>query len=102
MTEEFLHRSNDWHLDKRVQVSHVLATATAVLTLVVYMTNIKQDVEVVKSQISAALLVQRERDDRQDKATMDMILMLRVQLDRMEAKQDRFLESSHREKGEAK
>lgn len=102
MVEEHSSQNTDWHLDKRVQVSHVIATATAVLALVVYMTSIKQDVEIVKSQIASVMLVQRERDERQDRATMDMIVLLRVQLNRMEEKQDRLLNNVYENKGSRK
>lgn len=85
-------QQNNWHLDKRVQVSHLLATAIAAISVVLYLTQIRQDIEVIKAQISATERVQRERDERQDKASAESLQLIREQLREMNSKLDRLIE----------
>lgn len=92
-------QDNAWHLDKRVQVSHILATITAAVSVVMYMATIRQDIELLKVQYTATVNVQHERDDRQDKASAETVAQLRSQLERMEAKLDRLVEWRYKQQG---
>lgn len=88
---------NKWHLDKRVQVPHIVATAVTVISAVLYLGDIKKDVELLKVQQHSNLQAQRDRDDRQDKSSADSITLLRTQLERMESKIDRIVERAPRQ-----
>jgi len=85
-------KDNAWHLDKRVQVSHIVATVVAALSVVTYLTTIRQDIELLKAQYTTTVVVQRDRDERQDRQAQDAVAQLRSQLERMEAKLDRLVE----------
>jgi 6-phosphogluconate dehydrogenase len=77
-----------WHLKKEIQLGHIITTITVALAATVYVQKIEQRLAVVESQISS----QRERDDRQDKLANDTYVLLRQQLERMDAKLDRLVE----------
>jgi hypothetical protein len=80
---------NQWHLDKKVPISLIVAVLVQAAMGIWAIADIKKDVEVLKVQA----ISQHERDDRQDKSTADVFLQLRTQLERMDAKLDRLVES---------
>jgi predicted Holliday junction resolvase-like endonuclease len=77
-----------WHLDKRVQVSHIVATAVAVISVVVYINKIDQRVAVVETQI----ISQKERDERQDRYQAEMQKLMYEQLTKIDEKLNRLIE----------
>jgi len=81
-----------WHLDKKVPISIILALLTQGVMGLWFIADIKKDVEVLKAQ----LLVQRDRDDRQDRTAGEAMTLVRQQLERVEAKLDRLIEKGNK------
>lgn len=77
-----------WHLKKEIQFGHIITTLTVAVAAMFYFSKIEQRIALVEQQI----IQQRERDDRQDKATAEALILLRQQLEKMDGKLDRALE----------
>lgn len=78
-----------WHLKKELQLGHIITTCTVLFSVIWYAGKLDQRIALVEQAVAA----QRERDDRQDKQSVDSTTMLRVQLDKIEAKLDRVIEA---------
>ncbi|NVO06915.1 MAG: hypothetical protein HXX19_13760 [Rhodoferax sp.] len=81
-------RAEQWHLDKKVPLGLIFAMLAQGAAVMMFIGDIKKDVEVLKAQVSS----QRDRDDHQDKAYSEAVQTLRQQLERMESKLDRLAE----------
>ena len=81
-----------WHLKKEIQLGHVFTTVTVAFSCFVYVNKIENRLAIVERQTEVAVTAQRDRDERQDKSTADLVAMLRTQLERMESKLDRIVE----------
>lgn len=79
---------NGWHLDKKVPISIILVIVMQGVAGLWVVADIKKDVEVLK----AAMIAQRERDDRQDKASIDAATLIRSDLRELGQKMDRLIE----------
>lgn len=66
-----------WHLKKEIQITHVISTLLLVGAVFAYVNKIDQRLTIVETQ----LIAQR-----------DAAVVLRVQLERMDAKLDRLIE----------
>lgn len=77
-----------WHLKKEIQFGHIITTATVAVAALFYFTKIEERIALVEQQI----IVQHDRDDRQDKANGEALQLIRQQLEKMDAKLDRALE----------
>jgi len=88
MTEE----KEKWHLDKRVQISHITATVAAILAAVLYLGDIKKDVEILKVQTQSQSATQLLVDSRQDTQFNKAIDTLNANFDRTNSKLDRLIE----------
>jgi hypothetical protein len=85
---EVIETDNKWHLDKRVQISHVFTTAAAILAVTLYLGDIKKDVEILKIQVSSQHIV----DETQDRTIVTVGGQLSNQLNRVNDKLDRLIE----------
>lgn len=81
-----------WHLDKRVQISHIVTTLVAAVGLAVYIGTIKSDVEVLKAQAISVLATQHDRDERQDRTYTESLAQIRELVIRVDSKLDRLHE----------
>ena len=90
--------SREWHLDRRLQITHILGTLSLGIGAVLYVADFRKDVEVLKMQVAA----QVERDKRQDEqsAASDRIVIDR--LDKLDAKLDRLIESGRMNENRAR
>ena len=79
---------NRWHLDKKVPISLMLVLLMQGVAGVWAVADIKKDVELLK----AAMIEQRFRDERQDKATADAVLQVRADIQGIGQKLDRLIE----------
>lgn len=77
-----------WHLKKEIQFGHIITTLTVAVAALFYFTKIEQRIALVEQQI----VQQHERDERQDKSVSEAMILLRQQLEKMDAKLDRALE----------
>lgn len=81
-----------WHLKKEIQLGHLITTLTVAASVVLYVGKIDSRVQMLETQSVALKQAQYDRDERQDKATAEMISLMRSQLERMEVKLDRLVE----------
>jgi hypothetical protein len=81
-------RNAGWHLDKKVPISIILALFIQAGVGLLYIADIRKDVEILKVQSAHQIT----RDDRQDRTTSEMQVQVRSQLERVEAKLDRLIE----------
>lgn len=79
-----------WHLDKKVPLSLIFAMLVQAAMVIIAITDIKRDVEILKSQYAS----QHDRDERQDKATTEALQLVRAALEKIDAKLDRLTERS--------
>ena len=80
---------NGWHLDKRVPISIILTLVIQFASGLWLLAEMRKDIDLLKMQVSQ----QRDRDDRQDRAASEAVDLVRKQLERMESKIDRIVES---------
>ena len=85
-------RPADWHLDRRLQITHILSTLSLGVGAVLYVGDIRKDVEVLKAQV----VVQVSRDQRQDSDVAARQQDLQARLDRIDEKLDRLIEGRAR------
>ena len=78
----------DWHLDKTVPISLIVAVLVQAGMVIWAIADIKKDVEILKSQTTA----QRDRDDQQDKSSARQFGTITNSLDRIDSKLDRLIE----------
>lgn len=78
-----------WHLKREVNISHIIATATLALGLVSW--GLKMDQRMTR--IEALVAAQRDVDDRQDRATDQVMRGVTGRLDRIDNKLDRLIEA---------
>ena len=77
-----------WHLDKKVPLSLIFAMLVQAGMVIVAISEIKKDVEVLKSQANA----QTQRDTRQDSDMREAMNLLRDSLHILNTKLDRLIE----------
>lgn len=77
-----------WHLKKEIQFGHIVTTLTVAVAALFYFTKLEQRIALVEQQIIA----QHDRDERQDKAASEALVLIRHQLEKMDGKLDRALE----------
>lgn len=77
-----------WHLDKKVPISIILVIVMQGVAGLWVIADIKKDIEILK----ASMVQQRERDDRQDKASIDAASLIRSDLRELGQKMDRLIE----------
>lgn len=77
-----------WHLDKKVPLSLIFAMLIQAAMVIWAVADIKKDVEILKSHVTA----QQDRDDRQDKSMSDAVQQFVSRLERIDSKLDRLIE----------
>ncbi len=82
----------DWHLDRRLQITHILSTLSLGVGAVLYVGDIRKDVEVLKAKDVA----QAARDQRQDLDAASRQQDLQSRLERIDEKLDRLIENRSR------
>lgn len=97
-TQPVVEPSRDWHLDRRLQITHILSTLSLGIAAVLYVGDIRKDVEVLKMQVAA----QVERDKRQDEQATANDRMVIDRLDKLDAKLDRLIESGRMSENRAR
>ena len=81
-----------WHLDKKVPLSLIFAMLVQAGMVIVAISEIKKDVEVLKSQANA----QTQRDNRQDSDMHEAMNLLRDSLNVLNIKLDRLIERAQK------
>lgn len=100
---------NDWHLDKRWHIMQVMALLLSLAGAIVYvvrrdgeydkrMSAMETSMEMQRARDAQQDAQQRARDEMQDRTAAEAVALVRQQLDRMESKLDRFVESRNRQR----
>jgi len=82
-----------WHLDKKVPLSIFVALAVQAVAGVLFVADTRSRVERLEQTRVDAQATQRERDERQDSQNAESFSQVRTQLEKMDAKLDRLIES---------
>ena len=96
MTDQFVERRADppaldgWHLDKKVPLSLIFAMLAQAAMVIVAMTDIKKDVEVLKSEVVGLV----QRDTAIETRNTEAHRMLQDQFTRIDQKLDRLIDRS--------
>jgi len=80
---------NGWHLKKEIQLGHLVTTIAVALSAVMYINKLDQRITLIEQKVAD----QKEQSERELKMTADSMSLLRGQLDRMDSKLDRIIES---------
>ncbi len=83
-----------WHVEKSINVGHVLTTLSLALAAVIYATTMDKRVTVLESQQSSQASTQRDTDTKQDQ----MIAAVREDLKEISRKLDRLIERTYSRK----
>lgn len=81
-----------WHLDKKISITHMIATISAVGSIIVFGSNLNTRLTIVEQALATALATQRATDARQDANNQEL---RREMLDNYKAindKLDRLIE----------
>lgn len=78
-----------WHLKKEIQLTHLITTMTVAVSVIFYINKMEQRIALLEQHSTT----QAQRDERQDRNSAETAGLLRSQLDRLEAKIDRLIES---------
>jgi len=81
-----------WHVDRRLQITHILGSLTMGLGAVMYVGDIRKDVEVLKAQRIEQVL----QDQRQDAAALEAKREVSAQLQRIDQKLERLVDGQQR------
>lgn len=76
---------NQWHLRKEINLTHIVATVTVVISLVAGYYDLRSDVEVVATKLAATT----ERLNRNDRRLEGFMEEIRGYLKRIDEKLDR-------------
>ena len=77
-----------WHLDKRVPIGLIGAILVQTISFVWFISKIDSRV----SSLESWVVMQRDRDDRQDRASADAAANVRTDLKEIDRKLDRLIE----------
>lgn len=83
---------NQWHLDKKVPLSLIFAMLIQGVAIVWVIADIKKDVEVLK----AAMTLQADRDNRQDRAAYEAVALVREDLHEVKALLNKLVDQQSR------
>jgi len=75
---------NHWHLRKEINLTHIAATVTVIVSLTAGYYDLRSDIEIVKARVSA----QESRTDRSERRMENAMVEIRNSLRRIEEKLD--------------
>ncbi len=80
--------NDSWHLDRKVPLTLIFAMLVQAGMVIWAVADIKKEVELLKAQT----MMQRDRDERQDRSAAEAYQRLSYQLEKIDAKLDRLTE----------
>jgi hypothetical protein len=86
------HQENRWHLDKKVPISIIMVLVIQAVSGLWFIADLKKDIEMVK----LVQVLQRERDDRQDRTGAEQVALVRADIQELSKKLDRLIEREHK------
>jgi hypothetical protein len=94
--EHEAHSREGWHLDKRVPVSIIVVMLLQIVTVTWYFGKLDSRVTLIETTRIDFRSQQHDRDDRQDKDNAEKFTQLSEQLQHIDSKLDRIIESPRR------
>lgn len=86
------HEKEKWHLDKKISLTHMFATVSAIGTLVIFGSNLTTRVALIEQAISQYVNEQKNVDIRQDAERIELRRQMREDYGRIDDKLDRLIE----------
>jgi hypothetical protein len=83
-------RPEKWHIKREFQLGHLITTMAMAVSVIMYIGKMEQRIALVEQSVT----VQRERDDRQDKAIAEALQAIERRLGKLDDKLDRVLYQS--------
>jgi Tfp pilus assembly protein PilO len=80
--------TREWHLDRRLHITHIISSAVLVVSVTLYLGDIRKDVEILKAERAT----QQQRDAQQDKVAEMQQANTESRLQRIDDKLDRVIE----------
>lgn len=96
LTERREGARNQWHLNKEVPISIILALVLQTVSGIWFISKLDSRVGSLEESRKTATSEQRERDEKQDSAVALVAAETQRRLDRIEEKLDRLIERSRR------
>lgn len=81
-------KATGWHLDKKVPITLIIVLLAYGVSGLWIVADMKKDIEILKTQY----IMQRDRDERQDRDMTEGLSRLRESLRAMDGKLDRLIE----------
>ncbi len=81
-----------WHLKREIQLGHLLTTVGLTVTALTYVSKMDSRIQLLEQQV----VVQRDRDERQDTKNQEALATVTKSLDRVNDKLDRLIERESR------
>lgn len=81
-----------WHLDKKISLTHMFATVSAIGTLVIFGSNLTTRVALIEQALTSYINEQKNVDHRQDTERMELRKQMREDYARIDNKLDRLIE----------
>lgn len=88
------HRPERWHIKREFQLGHLITTLVMAASVIMYIGKMEQRIALVEQSVQ----IQRERDDRQDKAIAEALGAIEKRLGKLDDKLDRALEAGRNNK----
>lgn len=82
-------QEKNWRIDRTINLVDVVTMVVLCITAVTYISKIEQRVAIVESNQA----VQKDRDERQDRALEASLALVRESITKLEAKIDRLIET---------
>lgn len=84
--------NNKWHLDKKISLTHMFATISAIGTLVIFGSNLTTRVALIEQALTTYINEQKNVDHRQDIERNEIKKQMREDYARIDSKLDRIIE----------
>jgi len=84
-------QDNRWHLDKKVSVTHIFATISAISAVVVFGSNLNTRLSIVENGIATVVHASNVTDERQDRERAEIARQVREDLRLINDKLDRLI-----------
>lgn len=86
--ERRAHSDAHWTFKKEIQLTHVFSTLALALGAYAYISKMETRITLMEEK----LIVQRERDDKQDIRYTEIVGNMKTQIEKMDSKLDRLIE----------
>ena len=85
-------KEDRWHIKREFQLGHLITTLVMAASVIMYIGKMEQRIALVEQSIQ----VQRDRDERQDRAIGEALTSINSHLTKLDDKMDRVLMGSRK------